>query len=190
MFLCRTPHGRHWYGTDTSLIRNWHGTDTVLTRNWHGTDTVLTRHWQVWTDLNDALTIRSVLRFPLTSWSRRLQNPLVTLLLQKFTAFKTTLLFITVFTTAHHLHLSWTISTYYYSTRAQTARFAYVTSLGVEEKQSDILCKPKTLSTGTKTASWKLLQLGTNVCSMDSMLEVWKGPDLGQTQPQEKVWVW
>jgi hypothetical protein len=45
MFLCRTAHGRQWYGTDTALIRNWHGTDTELTRHWYGTDTALTRHW-------------------------------------------------------------------------------------------------------------------------------------------------
>jgi hypothetical protein len=41
VLLCRTPHGRHWYGTDTSLIRNWHVTDTELTRHWYGTDTAL-----------------------------------------------------------------------------------------------------------------------------------------------------
>jgi hypothetical protein len=34
-----------------------------------------------------------------------------------------------------------------YSTRDQTTRFAYVTSLWVEEKQMHILCEPNTLST-------------------------------------------
>jgi hypothetical protein len=24
MFLCRAPHGRHWYGTDAWLIRHWY----------------------------------------------------------------------------------------------------------------------------------------------------------------------
>jgi hypothetical protein len=46
-FLCRTPHGRHRYGTDTSLIQNWHVTDTELTRHWYGTDTSLIRNWHV-----------------------------------------------------------------------------------------------------------------------------------------------
>jgi hypothetical protein len=45
MFLCRTPHGRHWHGTDTELTRHWYGTDTALIRNRHVTDTELTRHW-------------------------------------------------------------------------------------------------------------------------------------------------
>jgi hypothetical protein len=44
MFVCRTPQGRRWYGTDTSLKRNWHVTDTELTRHRYGTDTVLIRH--------------------------------------------------------------------------------------------------------------------------------------------------
>jgi hypothetical protein len=47
-------------------------------------------------------------------------------------------------------------------------RFAYVTSLRVEGKQTHILCRPKILPTGTETARNKLLPLGNNVYSMDS----------------------
>jgi hypothetical protein len=47
MCVSRAPHGRHWYGTDTALIRNWHLTDTELTRHWYGTDTSLIRNWHV-----------------------------------------------------------------------------------------------------------------------------------------------
>jgi hypothetical protein len=45
-------------------------------------------------------------------------------------------------------------------------RFAYITSLRVEGKQTHILCKPKTL--GTETASYKVLPLENNVYSLDN----------------------
>jgi hypothetical protein len=52
-----------------------------------------------------------------------------------------------------------------WSTREQIVRFAYVTSLFVEGKQTHMLCKPYRI--GTETASYKVLSLGNNVYSMD-----------------------
>jgi hypothetical protein len=50
----------------------------------------------------------------------------------------------------------------------QTVRFAYVTSLWVEGKQTHILCKPKDIiDTGNETASYKVLPLGNNVYNID-----------------------
>jgi hypothetical protein len=49
-------------------------------------------------------------------------------------------------------------------------RFAYVTILRVEGKQMHILRNPKTFTDiGTETASYKVLPLGNNFYSMDSI---------------------
>jgi hypothetical protein len=54
-----------------------------------------------------------------------------------------------------------------YSTRDQTVRFAYVTNLRVEGKQTHILCKPKTLPT------YELRQRDTKYCRWEIMFIEW-----------------
>jgi hypothetical protein len=56
------------------------------------------------------------------------------------------------------------------STWDQTVRFAYVSSLWEEGKQRHKLCKPKNIiDTGNETANYKVLPMGNNVYSMDSI---------------------
>jgi hypothetical protein len=55
-----------------------------------------------------------------------------------------------------------------YCTRDQTVRYAYVTSLSVEGKQTHILCKPKTLPT------YELRQRTTTYCHWEIKFIVWK----------------
>lgn len=50
-----------------------------------------------------------------------------------------------------------------------TAHLACAAGLRVKGKQTHVLCKLKTLCIATKTASYKVLLLGNNVCRMDSI---------------------
>jgi hypothetical protein len=54
-----------------------------------------------------------------------------------------------------------------YSTRDQSVRFAYVTSLRAEGKQTHILCKPKTLS------AKELRQRETKYCRWEVLFTAW-----------------
>jgi hypothetical protein len=54
-----------------------------------------------------------------------------------------------------------------YSTRDQAVRYAHVTTLLVEGKQTHIPCKPKTLPTQ------EMRQWATNCCGWEIMLKVW-----------------
>lgn len=56
-----------------------------------------------------------------------------------------------------------------YSYPDESVCFAYITSLWVEGKQTHIPCKADTTNIGTETASYKVLPLGSNVYSLDSM---------------------
>jgi hypothetical protein len=54
-----------------------------------------------------------------------------------------------------------------YSARDQTVRFAYVTSLRVEGKQTHIICEPQTLPLS------ELRQRATKYCRWEIMFVVW-----------------
>jgi hypothetical protein len=53
-----------------------------------------------------------------------------------------------------------------YSNRDQTVRFVYVSSLRVEGRQTNILCKPKTLTT------YELRQRATKYCRWEIMFVI------------------
>jgi hypothetical protein len=56
-----------------------------------------------------------------------------------------------------------------YSTQDQTVHFTYITSSKAEGKQTHILSSKDITNIGTDTVSYKVLPLGNNVYSMDSI---------------------